>query len=154
MEKAITTALLVIASIVAAVALMNAVYPAVTRGTGAILESSGAAAARVRTEVDIVFASGDTSNNKITFWAKNVGTQVVQAVEKSDLFVTTPTTVKRIPYNSGAEYWTYSLEDSATAWSQTKTVKIVVTMTSVTAGLYKVQLIVPNGVQAEKQFSV
>lgn len=154
MEKAITTALLVIASVAAAVALMNAVFPAVTRGSGALSEASGAAADRIRTDVDIVFAAGNTSNNTITFWMKNVGTETISGIDKSDLFLTTPTTVKRIPYNTGAEKWTYTLEDSATAWSQTKTVKVTINLTSVTTGVYEIKFFVPNGTETEKQFSV
>lgn len=154
MEKAITTALLVIASVVAAVALMNAVYPAVTRGSGALLESSGIVAERVRTDIEIVFVAGNTSTNQVTLWVKNVGSETVLGIEKSDLFLKTPTEIKRIPYNSGTERWTYALEDGATNWQKAVTLKVTVDLTSLGTGLYEVRLIVPNGASAEKQFSV
>ena len=44
MEKAITTALLMIASIIAAMALINAVIPAANRTSGALLTANAAAA--------------------------------------------------------------------------------------------------------------
>lgn len=155
MEKAITTALLVIASVVAAVALVNAILPTVTLGSSAVASSSGALAERMRTDVDIIFAAGNTATNTVTFWAKNVGTQTVNVVERSDLFLTVPTTgARRIPYDTGAEKWTYVLEDSATEWSQTKTVKVTITLTSLATGVYSIQFVLPNGAQAEKQFSV
>ncbi|MBI4282196.1 MAG: hypothetical protein HY672_01745 [Chloroflexi bacterium] len=154
MEKAITTALLLIASVVAAVALINAVYPSVSRGSGALVESSGRAAERVRTDIDIVFATGDTSTNEVVFWVKNVGVESIFKIDESDLFLTTPSGVKRIPYSSGTEHWTFSFEGDAQKWTRAVTIKIVVTLTSLPEGLYDIQFTVPNGVMAKKEFSI
>lgn len=154
MEKAITTALLLIASVVAAVALINAVYPSVSRGSGALVESSGRAAERVRTDIDIIFATGDTSTNEVIFWVKNVGLETIFKVDESDIFLTTPSGVKRIPYNSGTEHWTFSIEGEAQQWTKAVTINVVVTLTSLPTGLYEIQFTVPNGVLAKKEFSV
>ena len=153
MEKTVATALFLIATVIAAVAVMNAVMPAVGRGTSALVAASNAASSQLKTDVKIVFATGDTTSNQITFWMKNVGAEKVRAIDKSDLFLTTPTTVSRIPYDEGTEFWTYSMENG-TDWVQGVTVKVTIQLTSVAAGSYAINFIVPNGSSATREFSV
>jgi flagellar protein FlaG len=158
-DKAITTALLVIASVVAAIAVTNAILPAVNRGTGALLVSSAGVAERVRTDVAIVFSAGNTATNEIRFWAKNVGTQEVKAIDKSDLFLTTPTEIKRITYNASCaaaapECWSYAFEDGATVWVQPTTIRVTVRLSTLPSGQYTLKFVSPNGVLVEKIFSV
>ena len=50
MEKAITSALLIIASIIAALALINAVLPAASKSSGALLMANTVAADRIKTD--------------------------------------------------------------------------------------------------------
>lgn len=163
MDKTVTTALLLIASVVAALALTNAFLPAVSRGSGALLTASAAVAERTKTDIQIVLATDNASANQIFAWMKNVGTEEVKAIDKSDLFLTTPSVVKRFPYATGTdcqaligedECWTYSLEEGATNWTQTKTIKVTIQLTSVASGVYEIKFIVPNGASAEKEFSV
>ena len=143
----------IIASVIAAVAVMNAVIPAVGRGSSAILQSSAGASSRIKTDIRIVFATGDTGSDQITFWIKNVGLERIKAIDQSDLFLNTPTAVKRIPYNSAGENWTYTVENGVD-WVQGVTVKVTVQLTQVTTGLYTIKFIVPNGGSADKEFSV
>ena len=156
MEKTITTALLVIASIVAAVALINALIPAAGKGSGALVAANEVAANRIKTDVEIVFATGNTGDSKIIFWAKNVGSNTIQPIEESDIFLTTPTTIQRIPYGapSGTPYWDYVIEDGASAWTQAATVKVTLNMVSVATGLHQVTITVYNAVSTEKDFSI
>ena len=159
MEKAITTALLVIASVIAAIALTNSVLPAVHRSTGAVLTSSAEVAGRVKTDLSIVFASGNTSTTEITFWAKNVGLQEIKATDKSDLFLTTPSTIKRIDYvaacsGGSPDCWSYAFEGGATDWIQATTIKVTVRLNTLATGQHTVKLVVPNGVSVEKIFSI
>ena len=137
MERAIAAALFLIATVIASVAVMNTVIPAVGRGSSAMIASSAGASSRIKTEVKIVFATGATSTDQVTFWVKNVGREKIKAIDKSDLFLTTPTEVKRIPYNSGAENWTYTVENG-TDWVEGITIKATVTLTTVTEGLYSI----------------
>ena len=157
MEKVITTALLVIASIVAAIALINAVLPAIGKSSGALAAANSEAAARIKTDIDVIHATGDTSGT-ITVWVKNVGTQVIKSIKDSDVIVTKPAGaggVKRLSYTSGcsSECWDYIIEDSASDWSRTDTVKFTLS-TTVTSGSYTISIAAPNGVSATKDFSV
>ena len=154
MEKVITTAMLVIASLVAALALINAVLPATGKSAGALATANSEAAKRIKTDIDVIYATGNTSGT-ITIWVKNVGAQVINSVKDSDIIVSKPGGVSRLSYESGCstECWDFTLEDSASAWSTTVTVKFTVT-TSVAAGSYSVSVAAPNGVTAVKDFSV
>ena len=161
MEKTITTALLVIASIVATVALINAVMPAVGKGSGALLQANSDAADRIKTDIEIVFASGNSTGDEITFWVKNVGTKVIKTESKSDVFLTTSTTFKRISFNSScsaslSDCWKFNLEGGSAQWTKSATIKVSMFLTgdSVATGLHTVKMAVVNAVTAEKDFSL
>ena len=155
MEKTITTALLIIASVVAATALMNAVIPAANKLSGALLLANADAADRIRTDIEIVHASGNATTNKITVWVKNVGSKDIVPVKSSDIFVTTPSDVLRLGYVDGcsSECWDFSIEGGGSDWIKTVTVKFTIS-TSVVAGVYNVKVSVVNAVSATEDFSV
>ena len=155
MEKVITTSLLLIASVIAATALINAVLPAANKSSGALLAANSVAADRIKTDIEIVHASGNDTSNKITLWVKNIGTKNIVPISASDVILITPSDVLRLPYVSGcsSECWDYFIEDSGSDWKQSVTVKFTLS-TSVTTGVYTITLSVVNGVSAVKDFSV
>ena len=155
MEKSITTALFIIASIVASMALINAVLPAANKSSGALLLANSDAADRIRTDIEIVHVSGNATTNKITLWVKNVGTKNIVPVNLSDIIVTTPSDVLRLGYVDGcsSECWDYLIEGGGTDWSKSVTVKFTIS-TSVATGVYNVKVSVVNAVSAIEDFSV
>lgn len=163
MEKAISTALFVIASVAAAIALINAVVPAMGRSSSALLNSNADATQRIQTDHDIVFVVGDRSANEITLWAKNVGSEVIDRIDEADLFLKTPSTAKRVQWAStgdcpnlisgGTECWEYVLEDGASSWSTAGTIKITVRLNALELGVHEIKLTLRNGVSDEAQFS-
>ena len=156
MEKAITSALLIIASIIAAMALINAVLPAASKSSGALIMANSVAADRIKTDIEIVHASGNDSSNKITLWVKNIGTKNIVPISASDVILTTPSDILRLPYVSGcssADCWDYSVEDTGSDWKQSVTVKFTL-LTSVSPGVYSITVSVVNAVSAVRDFSV
>ncbi|PKB65003.1 MAG: hypothetical protein BZY80_01435 [SAR202 cluster bacterium Io17-Chloro-G2] len=155
MEKAITTSLMIIASIVAAMALINAVIPAMGKSASALATANSATADRIRTDIEIIHATGDDAGEVITVWVKNVGTKKINPIKSSDIILTTPTTVASLPYVSGcsSECWDYALEGGATDWSQAVTVKFTL-KTTVDTGVYTVTVSSPNATSASEDFSV
>ena len=156
MEKAITTALLMIASIIAAMALINAVIPAATRTSGALITANAAAADRIKTDIEIVHARGNAATDKITVWVKNIGSQRIIPINASDVILETPDVGDiRLPYQSGcsSECWDYEVEGSGTDWEYTVTVKFTIS-TSVVTGVYSVTVSVFNAISATEDFSV
>ncbi len=156
MEKAITTALLIIASVVATIALINAVIPAFGKSSGALVSANAAASDRIRTDIEILHATGDTSAKTVTFWVKNIGTTTIKDITASDIFLDTPSSVSRLAYTSGcsSDCWDYVLEGGATDWKNSETVKFTITLSSLDSGVYSIQLSVFNGVSADKDFSI
>ena len=159
MEKTIATVIMIIASVVATVAVINAVIPAVGKSSAAILGANSATADRIKTDVEILFVSGDSSTDQIVFWVKNVGTKTIRPISDSDVFLTTPTSVLRVPYTGSAPVdprWDYIIEGGETVWTQAVTVKVTVHLQSggVSTGLHKVSMAVYNAVSDEKEFGV
>ena len=160
MDKAITTGLLIIASVVASVALMNAVLPAIADSSGALSGASASAADRIRTDIEIVHVASPSvgGEDQVLVWVKNIGSQKIDPVESSDIFLTSSTTVKRLSHgsSSGSEYWDYIVEGGGTAWTQTVTLKITLHLAdgSVGTGAYTISVAAYNSVSATKDFSV
>ena len=119
--------------------------------------ANASAADRIRTDIEIVHVATPTvaGEDQVLVWVKNIGSQKIAPVESSDIFLTTPSTVKRIPHGAGTEYWDYIVENG-TDWSQAKTIKITLHLIhgSVTAGAYTVSVAAYNSVSATKDFSV
>ncbi len=156
MEKAITTSLLIIASIVAAMALINSVIPAMGKSASALATANSSTADRIRTDIEIIHATGDDGNEVITIWVKNVGTKKIVPITSIDIILTTPSTVVSIPYVSGcsvADCWDYALEGGASDWSRAVTVKFTLE-TPITTGVYTIRISSPNAASATEDFSV
>ena len=156
MDKAITSGLLIIASVVAALALINAVVPALGKSSSALVTANAAASDRIKTDIEIVHATGDSSAKTVTVWVKNIGTITIDDITASDIFLDTPSSVSRLSYTSGcvSDCWDYALEGGATNWKNTETVKFTLTLSSLTSGVYSVRVSVFNGVSADKDFSI
>jgi len=154
MEKAITTSLLIIASIVAALALINSVIPAMGKSASALATANSTTADRIRTDIEIIHATGDVSG-VITVWVKNVGTKKIHTISSSDIILTTPTSVASLPYDAAcsSECWKYDLEGGASDWSRAVTVKFTL-KTTVTTGVYTITISSPNSASATEDFSV
>ena len=167
--------LLTIAGVIAAIAIMNAIYPAVTRSSSALTAASSTVDERIKTNIEIVHVVGElsststwvdtNSNNLFDFfaWVKNVGDARVVAVDETDVFFGQPGGIERVPYtdDAGSSYprWSYSIENG-NEWSRAATIKLVVTFDdgcpscSKSTGTYFIKVVTPNGVSNEHYFSM
>ena len=167
--------LLTIAGVIAAIAIMNAIYPAVTRSSSALTAASSTVDERIKTNIEIVHVVGElsststwvdtNSNNLFDFfaWVKNVGDARVVAVDETDVFFGQPGGIERIPYtdDAGSSYpqWSYSIENGSD-WSRAATIKLVVSFDdgcpscSKPTGTYFIKVVTPNGVSNEHYFSM
>ena len=168
--------MLTIAGILSAAAVFNAVYPAVTRSSGAVSAASARVDDRLKSSIEIVHSVGeldangafqDTNGNaKFDFlvWVKNVGDTTIDAVAESDVFLGPAGNFTRIPHESDGESsvyprWSFSIENNTTEWAPKATVKVTVTYNSPpdstpSTGVYDVKVIIPNGVSDETFFSI
>ena len=163
--------MLTIAGVAAAGALINAVYPAISRSSGAVVSASATIDDRLKSDISIVHVVGeldaagvfdDTNGNaKFDFflWVKNVGDTRIFSIDQTDIFIGQKGEVERIPHETEIEAgiyprWGYSIEN-ATEWGPKATLKITVTYDATQSqGNYDVKVIIPNSVSDEDFFSL
>ncbi len=170
--------LLTIAGVISAIAIINAVYPAITRSTGALASASSTVDEKIRTNVAVVHAIGelnaaptpvwvDTNSNSLFdffVWVKNVGDARIPAVKESDVFLGQVGAIEHVPYVDDAAgaypQWSYAIEND-TEWSIGSTLKVTIAFNDgcpasclKPAGTYFVKLVTPNGVASEHYFSI
>lgn len=155
MDKAIVTTFLLIAGIVTAVLIFNTVYPAAVSGSDAMTRMGGRIEDRLKSQIEIIHATGKSTDSDVSVWAKNVGSLRIIAVERCDLFFGPEGDFARIPYGAGAPHWEYALEND-TQWNPSATLKILIRYGAgfPSAGRHFVKIIIPNGVSDEYYFSV
>jgi len=158
LDKTITTALLIIAGVICSIFLFNTVYPMISRSSAAMVSMTDKIDDRMQTQVDIVHAAGTTDRKTVYIWIKNVGTNQVDNLAASDVFLGLKGDFVRIPNESeaGGTYpqWTYTIEND-TEWKTGATVKITVTYSAAPdAGTYYIKFVIPNGLAAEYFFSM
>ncbi len=152
MEKAIITAFMTLAAIVAAVLLFTAIYPAIVSGSEAVAGMSDRITSRLRNQVAIVHAVADGSTALV--WVKNIGSERISAVERVDIFFGPEGDFARIPYGSasGNPHWEWELEND-TSWNPTATLRITIYTDALLSGRYFVKVVTPDGVSTESYFS-
>ncbi|MEW5985591.1 MAG: hypothetical protein AB1791_03060 [Chloroflexota bacterium] len=170
MDKAITTALMVITGMITVTLLFNAVYPAVLDGSDAMSNMQSRLDERLTSQVEIVHAAAELDSSglwqdtngdghfSVFIWVKNVGSNRIIPIEGTDLFFGPEGNFGRIPHQSEAggsfPYWDYDVEN-ATEWTPTATLKITIHYSSVqAAGRYFVKVAAPNGISDETYLSM
>ena len=152
MDKVITTTLLIIVSVVCAVLVFNAAYPAVIQSSDAMTNMAIRVDDRLKSQIEIIHATGSGSNAFI--WVKNVGSLRIIPIESCDVFFGPEGNFARIPYGEGTGTWSGEVEGTGSEWTPTATLQITVTYGSVLSGRYFVKVTIPNGISDEDYFSV
>ncbi len=168
--------LLTVAGVLSAIAVINVVYPAVTRSSGAVSSATARVDDRLKSSVEIIHAVGELNasstfadtngNGRFDFfiWVKNVGDSRIDAETDSDLFLGLKGDFTRIPHESEVESsvyprWSAGFENNVTEWSPRSTFKMTVTYnsppdTTPATGSYDVKVIIPNGISDEHFFGL
>ena len=158
MDKAITTALLIIAGVVCMIFVFNSVYPMVNRSSAAMVSMAEKVDDRMKSRINIVHASNTANRTSVYLWAKNVGTARITNIEESDIFLGPSDNFSRVSYvdDAGGSYpqWAYTIEND-TEWNSGATVKITITYSSDPgSATYFSKIIIPNGISDEYFFSM
>ncbi len=151
--------MLTIASIVAIVAVVNAVLPSVGRTSGALTSASSVVEDRISSQIQIVHATGQDGNPDANVWAKNIGSAAVDPLSRVDVFFGPTGNFQRIPQGDpgcSAPCWEYTLENGTSIWEQTSTLRITVHNSGnlATGTTYYVKVVTPNGITDSKFFTV
>ncbi|MBI5302722.1 MAG: hypothetical protein HY868_11335 [Chloroflexi bacterium] len=155
MDKMIVTSLLIVAGVISAITVFNAIYPLIGQSNATMTSMQTRMDERFKTQIQIVHAA-KTPSDEVHLWVKNIGTARVLAIESSDVFFGPQSNFARIPYNTGSgTYWQYSIEGGGTDWNPVTTVKFVIKgYTFLGPGTrYFVKVVLTNGVNSEYYFS-
>jgi flagellar protein FlaG len=150
--------MLTVAGIVAILAVVNALMPAISRTTGSIIASADSADGRISTQIEIIHATGSAGSPSVDAWAKNVGAIEITALTRVDVFFGPESGFTRLPQGTSrctAPCWYYSIENDS-AWNPTATMHITINWDSnLSAGTtYFLKVVTPNGVSDARFFSV
>ena len=169
MDKTITTVLLIVISMVMAVALFNVAYPATLQAGDALTNMASRSSDRLRSQVEIIHATAEIAadgdwhdvngngNFDVFVWVKNIGASRIAPIERVDVFFGPEGNFGRIPHqseaNGGYPYWTTSVSDGGD-WTPTATLEIDIHhLTPAESGRYFVRVVTPNGVSDNTFFS-
>ena len=167
--------LLTIAGIASLAAVFNAIFPALSRSSGAIVTSSAKVDERLRSDIEIIHTVGeldssgafaDTNANgrfEIFIWVKNVGETRITSIEEADVFIGQIGSFNRIPHQIDLQAgvyprWDHDVEgsDDDSEWNPKQTLKITVDFDTDTqaTGTYDIKFSIPNGVTDDYFFSM
>ena len=143
---------------VAVLAVVNALTPAISRATGSIVASADTADGRISTQIEIVHATGQSSSSTVQAWTKNVGAVTIDALNRLDVFFGPETDFVRVPQGSPgctSPCWTYTIENDTT-WTPTATLHITVYWTAnlSSSETYYLKVVTPNGISDARYFTV
>lgn len=171
MDKTIVTSFMIIAALICAVLTFKGLYPAVVRGSDAVATMGRRMDVRFKSEIEIIHAAGELDSDgawqdlngdgdfDAFLWVKNVGSLRISAVESCDLFFGPEGNFSRIPHESRAggafPYWSYEIENDATAWDPTSTAEVTVHFpAALSSQRYFVKVVTPDGVADEYYYSM
>lgn len=160
-QEVMSSALLMIATVIATVALINAVYPSIYGMTGSITSVTQTVNDRMKSDIKFVYESSSDDNNLVV-WVKNTGkTQIAMSnLNRTDVFFgKNGKVMNRAGYNTiGFPKWTGSIENDNNngIWDPTETMKITITTDDhyFSPGDYRVRIVLYNGVYCEEYFTL
>jgi flagellar protein FlaG len=159
-EEAISTAILTVATIIAALVLVNAMYPSLYSASGSMLGMNDRAAERIRTDLTVLTEwyppAHPADDIRLEAWIKNTGSTTVTAkdMDASDLFLYTGNG-KNVRITG--DMWDCEIlnGDGDANWGPTETVHLTVHFDPAgsSAGNWRIRLALPSGVYAEDSFT-
>ncbi len=160
-QEVLSSAILIIAAIIATTAIVSAVYPSLFAAAGSVTTVSDSANNRILTDVKIVMASTEGPGT-LYVWVKNDGSTKVpeSRIAYTDVYFGDRGHMMKASGNStGVLRWTYALDDlnGDEDWGPGETLQITVTDgsgSSFTAGDHEIKLVLYNSASIEGTISL
>lgn len=161
-SESFTTAMFLIAAIISAGVLINAVFPVIYTLAGTISSSSHKVDERLSTDVRIVTTYASGGNQSARIWLKNIGTgRIADAdIRKADVFLGSQGDFIRLSLTTGAPdpgRWTYEILDdtSNNYWDPGETLYIQAKTAEIPAKGQVVyfQFVLPTGLYRSTTFT-
>ncbi|MDH7593617.1 MAG: flagellin [Methanomicrobiales archaeon] len=154
-SETFTTAMFLIAAIIASAVLINAAFPVIYTMSGTFSSSAKEADERIRTDIKIINTYA-TTGGEAQIWIKNVGKSRISLAEVSgsDMFIGAPGDFERVSKGS----WSAEiLEDANENWEYGETLLLTVRSAKIPDSIGRTvyfQFILPNGVMRSTEFTV
>jgi flagellar protein FlaG len=134
-QNVISTAILIIAAVVAVVALINGVFPSIYQMSGSMTSVSDASNDRMKTEIMIICESANQTGHSLNIYVKNTGDQKITArhIDETDVYFGTGNAMERCTLQGASgNRWTYSIEEGNhdAVWDPGETMNIWITTDS------------------------
>lgn len=155
-KEVITSAILVIVSVIAAVAFVNAILPSVYGLSESYSSVAQSMEDQFKTDIDIIFVYSD--GNNIYVWIKNVGSSNIplSQLEYSDVFIMSSSDYCNPGFESVSNpSWSYTLANGeGDTWNRGETIKATITLDALPLSeIYKITFFLYNGVSTSDTFS-
>jgi archaeal flagellar protein FlaG len=154
-KEVIVTAILIIASVVAVVAFVNAIIPSVYDLSHSYSSLANNMGDQFRTSVDIVFVYPE--DNNVSVWIKNIGSENIpfEKLKYCDFFILSSSKIWNPTFESGSPSWNYTLVngDGDNTWNSGETIKTSIYFDSLPSNSYQITFFLYNGVSASDEFS-
>ena len=139
-------------------AVVNAILPSVDRTSGALTSTASVIDDRLGSQMEIVHATGEADATVADIWVKNVGSTIIEPLERIDLFFGPEGEFVRVPYGGescASPCWEYSVEND-TKWKPTATLHVVIHLGDALQSntVYYAKIVAPNGSSDAKFFTV
>lgn len=154
-KEVITSAILIIVSVIAAVSFVNAILPSVY----GLSESYNSVARNMedqfKTDVEIIFIYPE--GNSVSVWIKNVGSSNIplSQLQYCDVFILSSSGYWNPGFESNSTpSWEYTLENGdGDTWNRGETIKAAIELDALPSDIYQITFFLYNGVSASDTFS-
>jgi archaeal flagellar protein FlaG len=160
-QNVISTAILIIAAVIAAVALINGVFPTIYQMSGSMQTVSDASNDRMRTEIKIIYESANQTDNSMNVYLKNSGDEKVTAahIGQSDVYFGTGEAMERCSSDgSSGATWAWSIDggNGDSAWDPGETLNLWIKTADHDFSVpgQRVKIVLYNGVGDEATFTL
>lgn len=154
-KEVITSAILVIVSVIAAVAFVNAVLPSVYGLSDSYNSVAHNMEDQFKTDIDIIFIYSEEDN--VSVWIKNVGSSSIplSQLKYCDVFIISSSNYWNPGFESNSTpSWKYTLENGdGNTWNRGETIKASIELGALPSDIYKITFFLYNGVSTSDTFS-
>lgn len=157
-KEVITSAILVIVSVIAAVTFVNAILPSVYGLSESYSSVAHNMEDQFKTDIDIIFIYPDGNTDTVYVWIKNVGSSNVplSQLQYCDIFILSSSNYWNPGFESASNpSWEYTLENGdGDTWNRGETIKAAIELDALPGDIYKITFFLYNGVSTSDTFSV
>ncbi len=154
-KEVIVTAILIISSVIAVVAFVNAIIPSVYDLSNSYNSLANNMGDQLKTAIEIVFIHPD--GNNVSVWIKNVGSTniPISQLRYSDIFILSPSGYSNPVFESTSKpSWNCTLANgNDDTWNRGETLNVSINFDTLQTGNYQMTFFLYNGVSASDKFS-